>query len=362
MNLKNKNMINIKETFLKLTLRRYPNGTEDLAMDIVKEMLPNIIFDKDEFGNYFVNILKDSGDNSDTMFTSHLDTIDSGPFSYNSNKIWDKDKKIMVPNPLYKENGVDNKSITHVMDGDFVKTDGTTNLGADDKAGTTIMINLINENVPGLYYFFVGEESGCIGSSALSRVFISKGFQEINRCISFDRRGYDSVITHQHGICCSDTFANDLANKLNEYGFWYKPDPTGIYTDSAEFVDIVPECTNLSVGYFSEHTKTEKQDLEFLELLAIVCTKIEWDTLPTVRNKTLVYTGKKYSARTYGTPQSYGGYNYYDDYDYYENKNNVPKKKSTPKIEENKSVKNDNNILDFEFNKWYEEQKNLDWV
>jgi len=44
-------------------------------------------------------------------------------------------------------------------------------------------------------------------------------------------------------------------------------DDGGVYTDSAEFVDIIEECTNLSVGYFSEHTTSEKQDIDFLELL-----------------------------------------------------------------------------------------------
>jgi len=349
-------MINVRETFLKLTSRRYPNGTEDLAMDIVKEMLPNVEFSKDEFGNYFINIPKENGEFSDTMFTSHLDTIDNGP--YKSDKIWDAVKKVMVPNPLYDEDKKNDKGVVHVFDGDFVKTDGETNLGADDKAGTTIMINLITEKIPGLYYFFVGEESGCIGSSALSRVFTTKEFQEINRCVAFDRRGYDSVITSQGGVCASDTFANDLSNRLNEFGFWYKPDPTGVYTDSAEFVDIIPECTNLSVGYFSEHTKTEKQDLEFLELLTIVVTKIEWDTLITSRPKTKIYTGKKSGYKKYGGSY-YGGY---DNEDYYNRSgyNYGDRYPATTNVKPNinKVVPTTNEkIGDFEFDKWYEEIK-----
>ena len=53
-------------------------------------------------------------------------------------------------------------SIKHVFDGDFIKTDGETNLGADDKAGVAIMMNLISENP-----HFIIFESGCIGSSSL---------------------------------------------------------------------------------------------------------------------------------------------------------------------------------------------------
>lgn len=350
-------MINVKETFLKLTSRRYPNGTEDLAMGIVKELLPSIEFNKDEFGNYFLNILKSNGEPSDTMFTSHLDTIDSGPWK--SDKIWDQVSRTMIPNPAYEAEKIGDKSIVHVMEGDFVKTDGNTNLGADDKAGTTIMMNLISENVPGLYYFFVGEESGCIGSSALSRVFMKKDFQEISRCIAFDRRGYDSVITSQGGVCASNAFATELASRLNEYGFWYKPDPTGVYTDSAEFVDIISECSNLSVGYFSEHTKTEKQDLDFLELLAIVATKIEWDTLPTVREKTKVYTGKKSTYKKY-TGTTYGGYSDYGygygDGGYWSRPTTIPKKSEVVTV-----PKSNDTQLNFEFDAWYDQTKAGVW-
>ena len=377
-------MIDIKNTFVKLTSRRYPHGTEDLAMDIVKEFLPNIKFEQDEFGNYYYFLPKSNGEYSDSMFTSHLDTINSGPYSYVSKTIWDPTLLKMVPNPAYEEK-IDDMSIKHVFDDEFIKTDGTTNLGADDKAGTTIMINMISENVPGLYYFFVGEESGCIGSSALSKVWEKADFPVINRCISFDRRGYDSIITSQGGVTSSNEFATELSNRLNEYGFWYKPDPTGIYTDSAEFTYVIPECTNISVGYFSEHTKTERQDIEFLTYLAVVCAKgIEWDTLPTVKEKDKSYNGKKsyssgYSSRYnsgYGTSNSpyygYGEYgSWYDDEDFYGNQSSV----DCNKDEKNQlplSVKNSKNgkknteekfvqpdVEDFD--QWYEQQKRKNW-
>jgi len=35
-----------------------------------------------------------------------------------------------------------------------------------------------------------------------------------------------------------------------------------------EFADIIPECTNLSVGYFDQHSVKERQDIKFLEDLA----------------------------------------------------------------------------------------------
>jgi hypothetical protein len=308
-----------------------------------------------------------------------------------SKTIWSKEEMKMVPNPAYEEKP-DDMGVVHVFDDDFIKTDGNTNLGADDKAGTTILMNMISENVPGLYYFFVGEESGCIGSSALSKVWDKGNFPVINRCISFDRRGYDSIITSQGGVTASDTFATELANRLNEYGFWYKPDPTGIYTDSAEFTYVIPECTNISVGYFSEHTKTERQDIEFLEYLAVVAAKgIDWDSLPTVKEKDKAYNGKK-SYGTYGRNyggtygRNYGGYSgygecWYDDDEwngttYVAPKNDKPKNNndvdelpfSDNDIKKSKSYLDGGNgklietdIDEMEFDAWYDEQRRKNW-
>ena len=45
-------------------------------------------------------------------------------------------------------------------------------------------------------------------------------------------------------------------------------DPGGIATDSLAFVEIIPECTNLSVGYYYAHSKSETQDVTFLGELA----------------------------------------------------------------------------------------------
>ena len=132
---------------------------------------------------------------------------------------------------------------------------------------------MIEKKISGLYYFFIGEERGCIGSSALSNSFLKKDSKypqellNINKVVSFDRRGTKSVITSQlYGDCCSPEFANELCNRLNnsKYGLEMEPDNTGILTDSAQFVDLIPECTNISVGYYREHTNEECLDLSYL--------------------------------------------------------------------------------------------------
>jgi hypothetical protein len=75
---------------------------------------------------------------------------------------------------------------------------------------------------------------------------------------------------------------------LNRFtNLYYKPDNTGVYTDSAEFVDLISECTNISVGYYNEHTETEKQDIEHLKKLCLAVCEISWEDLPISRVATV---------------------------------------------------------------------------
>lgn len=241
----------ILNTFLQLTNMTYPYGYE---VDLFNKMRALGVFPKsmktDEDGNYYYKIGE-----SKTVFASHLDTVSK-----------------------------ESKSVVHVFEGDMIKTDGKTILGADDKAGVTVMLYMIKNNIPGLYYFFIGEEVGCIGSKKASKYSL---FKEYDRIISFDRRDVNSVITHQsYSRCCSDEFADALASELNKSGLKYIKDDGGVYTDSAEFTDVIAECTNLSVGYYREHTNTESQDIEHLKKLASACLLVNWESLPVKRDKT----------------------------------------------------------------------------
>jgi len=155
-----------------------------------------------------------------------------------------------------------------------------------DKSGTTVMLYMMAHNVPGLYYFFIGEERGGIGSHALADVYESVDYlKDVKRCVSFDRRNYHSIITSQMNTdCCSPEFADALCAAYTANGLSMKPDDTGIYTDSASFLDDIPECTNVSVGYFNEHTGKERQNMTFLIKLCEASVKIDWKSLPTKRS------------------------------------------------------------------------------
>ena len=268
------------ETFLRLTSKTVPYGSEDVLVESMRELFPKGM-KKDEWGNYFYKVGE-----SRSIFAAHLDTVSK-----------------------------DYVNVTHVFDGNLIKTDGKTTLGADDKAGITILLWMIQNNVPGLYYFFIGEEVGCIGSGNAAKFGFFKG--NYDRIISFDRRDVGSIITYQSSSrCCSDDFADALCRELNQTRkMSYKKDTGGVYTDSAEFTHLIPECTNVSVGYYKEHTTNESQDICHLTNLAEACVKVDWEKLPTKRNPE-THEWKDYSYPTYGRKD----YGYHDDwseaYDY----------------------------------------------
>lgn len=238
----------IIQDFLRLTKETYPFGFEKEVVDLM-----GIPLNKDPHGNYFFI----NGDDVTTMFTSHLDTVSI------------------------------KTKVNHIIHQDIIKTDGFSILGADDKAGVTLMIYMILKNVKGIYYFFIGEECGRIGSKLLAENFHKREeLRNINKVISFDRKGVDSIITHQLGVrCASDLFANALAKSLNnnESTFKYKKDPTGVYTDSYSFVELINECTNISVGYNYQHSNQEYQSISHLIKLGEALCKIDWENLPVKR-------------------------------------------------------------------------------
>lgn len=163
-------------------------------------------------------------------------------------------------------------------------------LGADDGVGCALLMHMLHASVPGYYVFTQGEECGGIGAKHLAEEYPTL-LAQFSRAIAFDRRGIDSVISHQgYGRCCSDVFAQAMADALNatDDGLMYLPDDTGVYTDTAEFTDIIPECTNISCGYLYEHSEREQLDIIHFDLLANAVLDIDWDGLPTDRDPKLV--------------------------------------------------------------------------
>lgn len=154
-------------------------------------------------------------------------------------------------------------------------------LGADDAAGVWLMRQMILRGIPGRYVFHYGEEVGGLGSSSLVE-YEWEWLAQNKWAIALDRKGFTDVITHQRGYrCCSSVFARELAAGI---GMGYEPDDSGIYTDTAEYDQIIPECTNLSVGYLNCHSATETLDSEHLMRLLDALCALDVEALPCERD------------------------------------------------------------------------------
>ena len=280
----------IKDLEYALSFKRPHGGTGVTALcNYIVERVGEGDLSVDFCGNIHVDMRDDSS--NETMFTAHVDTV-------------------------HREDGFN----TFKYEGQYLLADGGKPLGADDGAGVAILLHMIDHRVPGYYVFFQGEEKGGIGSSWLA-LNDQDLVQQFTRAITFDRKGTHSVITHQMcGRTCSDDFAYELSDQLNDLcpDFMYVPDDTGVYTDTAEFSGLISECTNISVGYYSEHTANEKLDMIHFQDLADAVLKLEWDKLPVVRDPSLpdpdelapTYSPSSYSAWPTYNKDAYGYSNY----------------------------------------------------
>jgi hypothetical protein len=220
-----------------LTLRRYHGGPgEQRFIDLYMQDMTEITNKAGEVLAY----TKQLGEYNGVLWSCHIDTVHkSANAEVFQNVIYDSEMDVM-----------------YVEDADC--------LGADDGAGVWLMLEMMAAGVPGQYIFHRGEERGCWGSSQIVDEH-KEWLTQFTHAIAFDRRGTQSIITHQrYGRCCSDKLARHLGALLS---MGHEPDDTGIYTDTAEYQGVIPECLNVSVGYEGEHGRGEMLDVGYLKRL-----------------------------------------------------------------------------------------------
>lgn len=230
-----------------LTFRR-PHKSQGEA-DFIDRFLAPYEPEEDGAGNYV--IITDAS--SRTLFSCHIDTVHRN------------DRR---------------QQICHDASMNIVYKDDDHPLGADDAVGVWLLLEMIDAGMPGTFIFHRGEERGGIGSSWRA-TYMAEQMRWFDRAIAFDRRGTTDIITHQCcGRCCSQEFANALATQL---GNNYAPDDSGTFTDTANYADLIAECTNISCGYYHEHSPSETLDLEHVLALRDLVLQVDWEELPTVR-------------------------------------------------------------------------------
>jgi len=268
--------------YFALSLKRPHKGSgEQKLLEAIAQHIPRG-FPKhyDEAGNLHVDARQTEANR--TLFVSHVDTV-------------------------HRDDGVN-----AIKQTPSVWYASGSQLGADDGAGTAMLMHLLYHKVPAYYIFTVGEECGGIGAKVVSDD--QALLKQFDRAIAFDRRNNSSVITHQgYGRCCSDAFAEALSDKFNDAGLLYMPDDGGVYTDTAEFVDVIPECTNISIGYMAEHTDREALDILHFRHLADAVLSFDWDNLPTERDPSVDEFGSGNNWWS-GSLWGYGGAKFDDSY------------------------------------------------
>lgn len=214
----------------------------------------------DSYADAFGNIHYINGPTK-TMFSAHIDTMHTNTGNAKQKLLYDSAKDHL-----------------------FCEVGGEC-LGADDGTGVWIMLQMIKAEIKGHYIFHRAEERGGQGSSwiASKKKALIKSY---DRAIAFDRKDKTDIITHQGTRTASDKFADALAKQLNELdnSFKFEKSDGGTFTDTKTYAKIIPECTNISVGYKHQHGPNEYQEVGFLVKLMDALLKIDWEKLPTERN------------------------------------------------------------------------------
>jgi putative aminopeptidase FrvX len=240
--------MNPYEQLMEMLTYRRPAGSK-AERKFINRFIRPLGVKQDEAGN----LIKRIGD-APVMWSSHTDTVHR---SSGRQLLMEKDGIVTAPN--------------------------STCLGADDTAGVWLMVQMIRRNVPGLYVFHRAEECGGYGSLHIAKANRAL-LDGIDYAIALDRKGEQSIVTHQWGgRCCSDEFARALAKAL---GLGMKPDDGGTFTDTANYMEHVPECTNISVGYYLQHSSSEWLNVAYLFKLLDALVALDTTSLPVMRDHT----------------------------------------------------------------------------
>lgn len=237
-----------------LSYRRAPDTQSHRAF--CNRYLKPVFGAPDAHGNYALDI----GTAPRIMFTAHHDSVDTG-----GGRQWINHDDGILSLPRKTKSAC---------------------LGADCGAGMIVLLHMIRSGVPGKYRVFADEECGLIGSSRYADDNPDE-LRDVDAVVSFDRMGTGDVITHMAGgmRTCSSTFAGALSDALSRHrNLDYTPSARGSITDSFTFESSVPECTNISVGYVNQHTRSEALDLDHLADLCAAVVDVDWHSLPIRRD------------------------------------------------------------------------------
>ena len=235
-----------------------PSGQErtmqKFIMDYCKTHQPDVSIKKDKTGNIY---LTKGVDKTYPCVVAHIDEVHQR----------NKDKEIVVHrNVLF---GIDRKAMK------------PTGIGADDKNGIWVALNLLTTEKVLKCAFFVGEEIGCVGSERADMDF----FSDVRFVLQCDRRnGTDFICNASHVELSNKAFYE----RCGAAKFGYKM-TNGLQTDVVSLKErgLKVCAANLSCGYYNPHQDTEMTRFDELQNCLALCEHII-QTVPEVQ--THIYT------------------------------------------------------------------------
>lgn len=155
-------------------------------------------------------------------------------------------------------------------------------MGADDRAGITIILKILQDGFRPSLVFTDLEEKGGVGADSIVSRYADCPFKECKALIQLDRRGVNDSVYYD----CDNV---DFEKKINSYGFetnW------GSFSDISVLAPIWGvAAVNLSVGYENEHTTSEilsipSMDLTYIKLKRILRECEDWPSYSYIPSKT----------------------------------------------------------------------------
>lgn len=265
-------------------------GQKDI-LKVLKNNLKNIYKKENFITNEKQTFLYYEG-TSPVLLVAHMDTVyDTEIKNYSAYGI--KNNKINSIARPYMNIYYD--STNHIM----WSPDG---LGADDRLGIWIIINILRDGYRPHILFTTDEEIGAFGADDFVEEYfkneqLQNSFNKLKYMIELDRRGEKDCVFY-------DTNNMDFEKYVESFG-WKKA--IGSFSDiNVLSTNIDIASVNLSVGYYSEHSLTEHCDLlQATKNLTIIESMI-YDSY---KNE-VQYFKSNYIAKNYGIYNNYNYINY----------------------------------------------------
>ncbi|MFZ3588885.1 M20/M25/M40 family metallo-hydrolase [Bacillus sp. DJP31] len=220
-----------------LSINGESENEESIRQFVIANLCPYVDYlTVDHKGNVLAQKVCGNGHGPSILLNAHLDTVD----------VFEEGRIIMKDGPIWSSSrGI---------------------LGADDRAGVTILLQLAERlssnsfNGKVKFIFTVEEEMGLIGASNIDDYFL----WDVDAAFVVDRRGTGDIVTSCGGYIpfCDESYGLFIEETAINRGLSGWKCTKGGSSDTRIWAAHGIQSVNLSVGYQREHTSEETLDTD----------------------------------------------------------------------------------------------------